>query len=136
MAKTLSDFLKEAREAVDEVTPDELEEWLEERDDLLLVDVREPYEYASGHIPGSVLIPRGTLEGAADPSNKHRIEALYSARERPVVVYCDTGARSALATLVLKEMGFEDVYNLAGGVQMWEAEDMETETGEYQGSLP
>jgi rhodanese-related sulfurtransferase len=136
MSKSLSDFITEARSRVRDLQPDEVEELLEERDDAVLVDVREPYEYEPLHIPGSVLIPRGTLEGAADPNNKHRIEALYSARSRPVVVYCDTGSRSALAADTLQQMGFEEVYNLAGGIKLWEAEDLDTESGPYTGPLP
>lgn len=122
--KTLADFIREARSRIRELSADELTEMIDERADLLLVDVREPAEYEGGHIAQALLIPRGMLEGAADPDNKHRQRALYSARQRPVVVYCETGARSALAADTLQDMGFEQVYNLAGGTQMWEAEDL------------
>lgn len=122
--KTLADYIREARARIRELTADELEEMIDEREDLLLVDVREHDEYQAGHIPKALLVPRGMLEGAADPNNKHRLEALYSARQRPVVVYCETGARSAMAADTLQEMGFEEVYNLAGGTEIWEAEDL------------
>lgn len=135
MAKSLIDLIQEARSRIRELGVDEVDALLNEGD-ILLVDVREPYEFERGHLPGAVLIPRGTLEGAADPSNQHRIEALYSARHRTVVVYCETGARSALAADTLQQMGFEDVYNLAGGIKLWEAEDLEVEVGPYAGPLP
>lgn len=137
MSKTLSDFIVEARGRVQEIQADELDERLEEdAQSVLVVDVREPYEYEQGHIPGSLLIPRGMLEGAADPNNKHRIEALYTARDKTVVIYCDTGARSAMAADTLGQMGFSDVLNLAGGIKMWEAEDLDLESGPYTGPLP
>ena len=136
MTKTLSDFISEARERVTDIQADDLEELIEDGDDLVLVDVREPYEYEKAHIPGAVLIPRGMLEGAADPNNKHRIEALYTARDKKVVVYCETGARSAMAVDTLQQMGFTDALNLAGGLKMWEAEDLDIEDGTYDGPLP
>lgn len=136
MTKTLSDFIQEARHRVTEVSAEDLAELREAGEDLVLVDIREPYEHEKLHIPGSLLIPRGTLEGAADPNNKHRIEALYTARERTVVVYCETGARSALAADTLQQMGFEKVLNLAGGIKMWEAEDLDVASGPYHGPLP
>lgn len=136
MTKTLSDFIQEARHRVEEISAEDLAELLAQDADLLLVDIREPYEHEKLHIPGCVLIPRGTLEGAADPNNKHRIEALYTARDRTVVVYCETGARSALAADTLQQMGFEKVLNLAGGLKLWEAEDLDVTSGPYTGPLP
>lgn len=136
MPKTLSDFIRAARERIEEIGADDLADLLDEGADLLLVDMREPYEYETKHIPGALLIPRGVLESAADPHNARRVEALHTARERTVVLYCDTGARSALAAAVLQEMGFERVRNLAGGIKLWEAEDYAVAAGAYAGPLP
>jgi rhodanese-related sulfurtransferase len=136
MPKSLNDLVADARARVQEISADDLQEALEEGEELLLVDIREPYEYAKGHIPGTLLIPRGLLEGAADPNNPHRIEALHSARERPVVVLCNTGGRAAMAADTLMQMGFGQVRSLAGGLKMWEAEDYDMEAGEYSGPLP
>ena len=120
--KTLEDFIREARARIQEVHPDALDEMIADHDDLLIVDVREPEEFHKGHIPGALLVPRGTLESAADCSNKHRVESLCNARNRTIVVCCDTGARSALAADTLNQMGFNS-YNLAGGIVLWEADD-------------
>lgn len=136
MPKTLSDFIQEARMLIEEISADDLAELLDDGAEPLIVDTREPYEYAVHHIPGSLLIPRGVLESAADPNNARRVEALYGARDRTVVLYCDTGARSAMGAAVLQDMGFADVRNLAGGLKLWEAEDYDVETGEYAGALP
>lgn len=136
MSLSLSDLIQQARDQIDDIQADDLEELLDEDDGVVLVDVREPYEYERAHIPNSLLIPRGMLEGAADPNNKHRIEALHEARDKTVVLYCETGARASMAAATLKLMGFNKVLNLAGGMKMWDAEDLPTESGEYTGKLP
>ena len=136
MAKTLADFIEEARSQVTDIMADDVEEMLDEGEEFLLVDIREPYEYEKRHIENSLLIPRGMLEGAADPNNSHRIEALYTAKQTPVVIYCETGARGAMAAVTLMLMGFENVRNLKGGLKMWEAEDFDIGTGPYTGKLP
>ncbi|AGA32762.1 Rhodanese-related sulfurtransferase [Thioalkalivibrio nitratireducens DSM 14787] len=118
------------------MTPGDLHAAIEAGEPWLVVDVREPYEYRRLHVPGSLLIPRGLLEGAAEPGSRHRIRALSEARNRPVALLCATGARSALAAVVLEEMGFSDVVNVAGGIRLWDAEELPTETGPYTGPLP
>lgn len=123
MPKKLGDFVSAARAAIRELSADDLDEMRDARNELLIVDVREPQEYADGHIEGAILVPRGTLEGAADPGYKKRHPVLCTAQRRPIVVYCESGGRSAMAAHTLQEMGFEEVYNLAGGVEVWEAED-------------
>ncbi len=124
MQKTLGDFIREARARIQEVRPEELDEMIENHDELLILDVREPEEFRAGHIPGALLVPRGTLEGAADCGTKHRVERLCDARTRAtVVVYCENGGRSALAADTLNQMGFT-AYNLAGGIVLWHAEDL------------
>lgn len=135
MTKTLNDLIREARSRVREIDADTAAEMMD-RQGVLILDVREPYEFERSHIPAAVLVPRGMLEGAADPNNPHRIEALYTARGRTIIVVCETGARSALAADTLQQMGFEDVYNLAGGLKLWEAEDLDLEPGPYGGPLP
>lgn len=134
--KKLMDFIAEARQNVREMSVTELAEARANGADWLLVDVREPYEYEKGHVPESLLIPRGLLEGAADPNTPHRIEALYSAREKPVAVMCATGGRAAMSVQRLQDMGFTNVVNIAGGIKSWEGEDLPVESGAYTGPLP
>lgn len=122
-AKGVGDFVAEARARIREIDPETLASWRTTEPDLLVVDVREPDEYATAHIPGAILIPRGTLEGAADPGYRHRVAPLCQARDRPVVLYCQTGGRSALAADTLRQMGFLKVASLAGGLDLWESED-------------
>lgn len=124
MAKRLADFVADARRRIQEIKPDDLDEMIENHDDLLIVDVREPHEYAAGHIPGALSVPRGLLEGAADLEFKHRNDTLSQARARTVVTYCQSGGRSALAADTLQQMGFDKAHSLSGGLDLWQAEGM------------
>lgn len=78
------------------------------------MDVREPDEFAEGHIPGARNYPRGFLEVRADLEHYKRDPALAD-RSQKIVLYCGGGHRSALAAKVLVEMGFTDVLSLKGG---------------------
>jgi molybdopterin/thiamine biosynthesis adenylyltransferase/rhodanese-related sulfurtransferase len=92
-----------------------LEHWLKERDnaerDFMLVDVREPNEFEINSIPGAVLIPKGEFV------NGHALEQLP--QDKPVVLYCKTGVRSAESLAVLKGAGFADSVHVGGGVAAW-----------------
>ena len=78
----------------------------------LVLDVREKSEYDSGHILSSKLIPLGKL--------KERLGELEKYRERPVVVVCRSGQRSASACAMLGKQGFAQAYNLNGGIVAWQ----------------
>ena len=121
---SLMDFVNAARGQVKEVDPSELKKMQADMPDLLLVDVRESSEHEQGHIRDALLVPRGILEAAADLNYPKHVEALYTARERPVVLYCATGGRSAMAAVTLHMMGFKDVYSLAGGFAKWQEENL------------
>ena len=91
------------------ITARELKEMFDNGDDLLLVDVREPGEHDIVRIPNSVLIPKGTLP-------EHLAEL---PQDKPVVVYCKTGVRSAEALALLKGAGFATAKHVQGGVTAW-----------------
>jgi rhodanese-related sulfurtransferase len=78
----------------------------------LILDVREESEYAAGHILSSKLIPQGKLKG--------RLGELEKYRERPIVVVCRSGQRSASACALLGKQGFAQAYNLNGGITAWQ----------------
>jgi molybdopterin/thiamine biosynthesis adenylyltransferase/rhodanese-related sulfurtransferase len=77
----------------------------------VFVDCREREEWDEGHIPGALHVPRGWFES--------RVEQAVPDRTRPIVVYCQSGIRSAFAARTLEELGYEDVRNLAGGFTDW-----------------
>lgn len=81
-------------------------------DDALVLDVREDKEYAAGHIPKARHIPLGQLAG--------RLQELDKFKNKPVLITCRSGQRSARACGILKKAGFETVYNQAGGIIAWE----------------
>lgn len=120
----LMDFVKAAKSCIKEISPHELLEKLRQREDMLLLDVREHGEYEQGHIKGAQLVPRGIIEAAADPSYPKHMPELSAARGRQVIVYCATSGRSAMAAAVLQMMGFKNVLNLDGGYVKWSAEGM------------
>jgi molybdopterin/thiamine biosynthesis adenylyltransferase/rhodanese-related sulfurtransferase len=112
MSKSYPDLLREAREVVPEVSPDEAEV-LAGRG-ARIVDVRESTEWEEGHLPGAVHVPKGYLE--------QRIEQAAPDRAAPVVLYCAGGIRSLFAARTLREMGYSDVFSMRGGFQQWKAE--------------
>lgn len=120
--KTLMDFVKAAKAQIDEVQPEQAQQMLAEQAELVLLDVREPGEHQKGRIPNSLLVPRGLLEAAGDPSFPQHNADLVQARSKPLLIYCATGGRSALAAATLKQMGYERVYSLDGGYMRWEKE--------------
>jgi glyoxylase-like metal-dependent hydrolase (beta-lactamase superfamily II)/rhodanese-related sulfurtransferase len=87
----------------------------------LLLDVRQPDEYTGelGHVPGAVLIPLPELPA--------RLSEIESYRGKKVIAICRTGSRSAKATAILMESGFEDVWNMAGGTVAWRAKGFPVE---------
>jgi len=79
----------------------------------LILDVRTPEEFSSGHVPDAVNIPYDTLAS--------RLPELESDRGRPVIVYCESGRRAGKATSVLLGAGYESVFHLAGDMSEWRA---------------
>lgn len=123
----LMDFVRAAKSCINEIQPRELLEKMANKEDMLLIDVREHGEFENGHIKGAHLVPRGILEAAADPAYPKHLPELAAARDRQVVVYCATSGRSAMAAAVLQMMGFRNVINLDGGYMRWVAEGMPQE---------
>jgi rhodanese-related sulfurtransferase len=130
MPKSLADFVREALAEVREVTPDEVRALLDrpDRGGVELLDVREPDEFAAGHLPGARPYPRGFLEVRADLEHPKRDVWLSTARDRPLVLYCGGGHRSALAAQALQRMGFTNVASMAEGWTGWTKRRFPTET--------
>ena len=80
------------------------------REDALVLDVRDPGEYGAGHILGAKNVPVSRLDDGE----------LAKRKERPVIVYCDGGERAGKAISVLKKQGFTRVVNLSGGIKAWQ----------------
>lgn len=120
MIKSSKDLVSAANAEVDTLTIEDAKE-LVGRDDVIFVDVRERQELEKGKVPGAVHAPRGLLEFHADPQSPYHKPELASGKR--LVVYCGSGARSALAAKTLKEMGIERVANMMGGFSGWQQSD-------------
>jgi hydroxyacylglutathione hydrolase len=94
---------------VRDVEPVELYQMLQSGESPVVVDVREPWEYQKGHVPGAILIPLGQLSA--------RLSELDP--EKPVAVICQSGSRSQSAAAVLGQRGFKTIYNVSGGTSAW-----------------
>ncbi len=126
MAMTVNDMLAAARPMVPAITPAEAVELVRSKD-ALIVDIRDGTEVkASGKVKGAVAVSRGLLEFRADPASSTHDKAFRT--DRPVILYCGSGARATLAGKTLHELGFADVRNL-GGFKDWVAAGGEVEPG-------
>ena len=111
MAKTYKQIMDEARQAVPEVSPDDVKQRLDGGTRPLLLDVREKEEFRQGYVPGALSLPRGFLE--------MRVEEAVPDKAAPIVAYCAGGTRSLLAGRILKELGYTNVVSMRGGFTAW-----------------
>jgi rhodanese-related sulfurtransferase len=117
--KTYADLVNDTRPLIQQLFPWDLNSAIADQPELLLVDVREPTEFAAAHIAGSINVPRGLLEAACDWNYEETEPRLVTARNKTVVLICRSGNRSALAAFTLQTMGFQRVYSLQTGVRGW-----------------
>jgi rhodanese-related sulfurtransferase len=106
-------IVAEAKRNIQEVNVEDVKARLDRNEKLLLVDVREDSEWSAGHVRQAVHVSRGLLEKS--------IEQVASDPNTPIVVYCHSGARSALATDTLQKMGYKNVKSMSGGIAAWQA---------------
>ncbi len=97
-------------DGIPQITVEQLKRKLDAREDIFVLDVREPHEYPIANL-GAPLIPVGEIE--------RRVGELADQKNREIVVHCRSGARSQKAALTLKQAGFTNVSNLAGGILAW-----------------
>src|SRR5215467_13858905 len=105
--QTYRELLRRVKTEIDEVDS----RTAQEIPGALFVDVRRYDEWEQGHLPGAVHVPRGSLES--------RIEGVVPDRSTPIVLYCASGERSAFGAKSLAELGYENVFSLAGGFTDW-----------------
>ncbi|WP_420453042.1 molybdopterin-synthase adenylyltransferase MoeB [Ilumatobacter sp.] len=115
---TFRDLLSAAKSSITEVDTSSAESRI--ADGALVLDVREPDEYAEGALPGAVHIPRGHLEA--------QVEGKLLDKEAPVVVYCAGGVRSAFAVQTMEELGYTGAVSMDGGFGRWKDEGRDWKT--------
>ncbi|MEI7555550.1 rhodanese-like domain-containing protein [Candidatus Chlorohelix sp.] len=110
----MSNLHETFKKSYSDILPNQAAQLIKESNPLI-VDVREPNEYADGHIKDSVLIPLGQLE--------IRIAEL-GAKEREILLVCQSGGRSGYAAGMLSAQGFTHLSNLVGGIMAWVREGL------------
>ena len=116
MTTNLKEMMDAANAAVPRITPAQARDMIAQGN-TLIVDVRDALEVEkSGKIAGAVNVSRGLLEFRADPDSPSHDNSF--AKDKNLIVYCGSGGRAALSGKVLKDMGYERVYNL-GGFKDW-----------------
>ena len=104
-------LIQQIKGAIKEITPEEVQERLKAGEPWALLDVREQNEWEEGHLPEAHFIPRGFLE--------IRTESTLPEKDKPLVVYCGGGVRSAMAAKTLQDMGYTNVVSMSGGFTRW-----------------
>ncbi|MES9823010.1 MAG: rhodanese-like domain-containing protein [Candidatus Thiodiazotropha endolucinida] len=117
--KNFLNLISDSLTDVKEIMPWDLEERMQDNPGLLIVDVREPYEYDAMHIEGSLAVPRGILESACEWDYEETVPELVNARQREIVVVCRSGYRSVLAAFSMHVLGYNNVVSLKTGLRGW-----------------
>src|SRR5579871_1138519 len=118
MSPSGAEFIRQVKSSITEVDPSAVHEVT--GDGVAIVDVRDAEEFATGHIPGAVHVPRSYLES--------RIDGVVPDRSRRVILYCASGTRSALAARTLADdLGYEQVESMTGGITLWKDRGYEVE---------
>lgn len=118
MLKTVQELTSSIKAEIAEISVAEVKHDVQGKPPYLLIDVREPNEFAAGTIPGAVAIPRGQLE--------LQITKVTQDENQPIVCYCGGGTRSLFAAKQLATMGFKNVRSMANGFRGWKEAGGET----------
>lgn len=96
------------------VSIDEAQELIKKDSDVLILDVRTPAEYKSGHIPNAINIPHNTLI--------IRLNEIEKYKDKNILVHCQSGGRSSIAVQILEQQGFNKIYHMKNGFGAWKYE--------------
>jgi rhodanese-related sulfurtransferase len=121
MAATPHDLVVEAKLQIKEVGTADAQQLLGKR---VVIDVREYDEYAAGHLPGAINIPRGILEF------KIGMVPECANKDGAFLIYCRTSGRAALSAVQLQKLGYANIVSMAGGYEAWNSENRPTEKPE------
>ena len=114
---SVMDMVKHAKSVIENLTPDQVSHELS-NNNATLIDLRESEELKqNGRIAGSVHAPRGMVEFYADPTTPYYRPEFD--KNKRLIFHCAGGGRSALTVATLKEMGFENIAHLDGGIKAW-----------------
>ncbi len=109
--RNATEIVKEAKAAIREISPTDVKAMIDDKQSVVILDVRDREEFETGYIPGAINISRGTLEFKAP--------VMLPDKGAIVVVYCGIDLRSPLATKTLNDLGYKNALNMTGGLQVW-----------------
>lgn len=109
--QVVKDLLVKAKAAVKVVTAEDVKGAIDKKEKAVILDVRDPQEYAAGHLPGAINISRGTLEFGCWGKVQDQSAKIY--------VYCKTAGRSALATKTLNDLGYKNAVLMDAQFEDW-----------------
>ena len=125
-AKSAMDLVKEAKQKIENLTPEQVRDAVS-KGNATLIDIRDGEELKqNGRIPGSVHASRGMLEFYADPSLPYHKPEFD--KNKKIILHCASGGRSALAAATLKQMGYDKVAHLDGGMKAWKEAGLPVES--------
>ena len=109
--KTPEQIVRETKAAINEVSIDEVKKMIDNRKEIILLDVRDREEYDTGHIPSAINISRGSLD--------FKVHLIVPDKNKKIIVYCGLDLRSPLATKSLNDLGYKKAVNMIGGLKTW-----------------
>jgi len=109
--KTPEQIVREAKAAINEVSVEEVKKMIDNKADIILLDVRDREEYETGHIPGAINISRGSLD--------FKVNLIIPDKNKKTIVYCGLDLRGPLATKSLNDLGYKKAVNMIGGLKAW-----------------
>jgi len=111
--RTSDQLVKEAKTSIKEVSMDDVKKMIDNKEKIIILDVRDKEEFETGYIPGAINLSRGMLE--------FKISTLIPDKDARIIVYCGVDLRGPLATKTLNEMGYKNAVNINGGLKVWKA---------------
>jgi rhodanese-related sulfurtransferase len=111
--KTSDQIVKDAKAYIREVSVDDVKKMIDNKEKIIILDVRDSDEYETGSIPGAINLSRGMLE--------FKIDTKIPDKNARIIVYCGVDLRGPLATKTLNEFGYKNAVNINGGLKAWKA---------------
>jgi len=109
--QVVKDMVAKAKSSIQKVSAADVKAMIDKKDKVIYLDVRDPGEFAAGHLPGAMNISRGTLE--------FNVFGKIQDQNSKIIVYCKTAARSALATKTLNDLGFKNAVLMDASFEDW-----------------
>jgi len=111
--KTSDQMVKDAKASIKEVSVNDVKKMIDNKETIVILDVRDKDEFETGYIPGAINLSRGMLE--------FKINMMVPDKNATIIVYCGIDLRGPLATKTLNEMGYINAVNINGGLKDWKA---------------